>query len=210
MESILSLPEWFGAAILGAVIAALGYVGKIVYEWIDEIQDRKAQRRARLAGLISMLRAEHATYRVQSYNRDRLKELILQRDPKLEDVAQSGFESLFSAAYGDMSNEEKELHTIVRSYTINSIRPLNLAAVEWLKNDNYFKIPRKGHGLRGEVGRMLAQLDAHLLMWEAKYQIWIPDRQDHSLVYLDDEKKHGIPFPAGIENKLEQLLETGI
>lgn len=208
MSDFIDLPSWLGTAIIGAIIAVLSFMAKAAYEWFEDIQERRNKRRARLVELISMLRAEFATYQVQSFNRDRLKRLILERDNQLEDVKKYGFESLFSIAYQDMTMEEKELHILVRSYTINSIRPLNLAVVEWIKKDNYFKISRKEHGLRGEVGAMLAQLDAHLLMWEAKYKIWIPDRPDHALVYLDDEKQHGIPFPAGIEEKLERLLET--
>jgi hypothetical protein len=132
----------------------------------------------------------------------------MRRAKLVELISMLKAEFAISSAYQNMTVEEKELHTLVRSYTINSIRPLNLAVVEWIKNDNYFKISRKKHGLQREVSAMLAQLDAHLLMWEAKYKIWIPDRPDHALVYLADEKKHGIPFPSGIEEKLEQLLEN--
>lgn len=207
MDDLTGLPSWLGTAVIGAVIAVIGFFGKAAYEWVEEVQERKNLRRARLVELISMLKAEFATYQVQCFNRDRLKTLILMRDEQLKADENSGYDSIFSLAYPNMTEEEKELHTLVRSYTINSIRPLNLAVVEWIKNDKYFKISRKKQGIHGEVSKMLAQLDAHLLMWDAKYKIWIPDSPDHALVYLDDEKKHGIPFPSGIEQKLESLLE---
>src|SRR5712691_2980458 len=52
----------------------------------------------------------------------------------------------------------------------------------------------------------LGALEAHLLMWIAKYSAWIPDTPAHALVYLADEEAHGVPFPSGIERTIEQAL----
>ncbi len=49
-------------------------------------------------------------------------------------------------------------------------------------------------------------LEAHLLLWLAKYRIWIPDHPEHALVYMADEEKLGTAFPYGIEGKIRALL----
>ena len=35
MDNLMQVPEWLGAAVIGAVVAALGYVGKLIIEsWL--------------------------------------------------------------------------------------------------------------------------------------------------------------------------------
>lgn len=63
--------------------------------------------------------------------------------------------------------------------------------------------------MAAELSELLNQLDAHLLLWLAKYEGWIPNRPDHALVYLADEEEHGLGFPNGIEETLAAVLSRG-
>jgi len=50
-------------------------------------------------------------------------------------------------------------------------------------------------------------LQAHLLLWLAKYEIWIPASPEHALVYLADEKEHGVGFPRGLDELVDATLK---
>jgi len=153
------------------------------------------------------MRAGKAAYEVQCDNRDRLAESISKRDPELAGSAE-GYERLFTAAFPSMTDGERELHAIIRTITVNTLRPLNESLLKRLREDTYFKARTWGSGPSFLVARRLADLEAHLLLWHAKYAIWIPDNPAHSLVYLADEEEHGVGFPAGIERDVEQLLKA--
>jgi hypothetical protein len=206
MVGVEKIPEWMGTAVLGAVIAAAGYVAKLLLEWLGEIRKRGRTRRSQLVELHSLLRAGKAAFNVQCENRDRLEELIFQKDSELAKSI-SGYERLFTAAYPNMSANEKELHAIIRAITTNTIQPLNKDLLEWLREDTYFKATTWGSGLRSQVARKLADLEAHLFLWRAKYTIWIPNDPAHSLVYMADEERHGVGFPNGIEDDVQELLK---
>jgi hypothetical protein len=80
---IVQLPAWLGTAVLGAVIAALSYVAKLIIEWIIGIRARARARRARLVELYSLLRAGTAAMRAQSEIRGRLYALVQKNHPRL-------------------------------------------------------------------------------------------------------------------------------
>jgi hypothetical protein len=47
-----------------------------------------------------------------------------------------------------------------------------------------------------ELAEELFALEIHLTLWHAKFESWIPGHPEHALVYLDDEKAHGLGFPT--------------
>ena len=204
MQTSLELPAWIGPAVLGAVLAAAGYIAKLLLEWIGEVRRTIRDRKARLVELYSLLRAGKVAYDVQSNSRDRLEAAIKKRLPALASVM--GFERLFSATYPEMTVDEKELHTIIRAYTEHTIRPLNESVLQWLREDTYFMAQMGARGPQGKLARRLAHLEAHLLLWQAKYKIWIPETPSHSLVYLADEEDHGLGFPSGIEDDVLAVI----
>lgn len=206
MDSGAHIPEWLGTAVLGAIIAAVGYVAKLLLEWLGGVQTRLRTRRARLVELLSLLRAGKAAYEVQCDNRNRLERSLSERDPHIA-ASLGGYERLFTVAYPSMTEDEKELHTILRTITVNTLRPLNESLLEWLRADTYFKARTWGSGLHVQVAQKLADLEAHLLLWHAKYTVWIPENPAHSLVYLADEEEHGVGFPRGIEDDVQELLK---
>jgi hypothetical protein len=82
-----------------------------------------------------------------------------------------------------------------------------MSILKWLREDTYFKTKAWGGGLQGQVARKLADLEVHLLLWYAKYKVWIPENPAHALVYLADEERHGIGFPEEIEYIVQELIK---
>jgi hypothetical protein len=155
--------------------------------------------------LLSLLNGSAAVFRIQAELRDRLFKSVRDRNPDFSKI-QSGYDAVFSAAFSGMNDEERQLHTVIRAYTVNGLKPLNEAISQWLQVDTEFKLARSRRSMHVILATQLAALEPHLLMWLAKYAAWIPDTPAHALVYLDDEEVHGVPFPRGIERTIEQAL----
>jgi len=49
-------------------------------------------------------------------------------------------------------------------------------------------------------------LQTHLILWNAKYDIWITDHPERALVHMVDEQAHGIGFPSGIDEAVANAL----
>jgi len=194
--NLLTVPEWLGAAVLGAVLAALGYVGKQIAEWVVKLRSDERGRRARLAELLALIRAGDAAWKVQCDDRDRLADLIEARQPGWS-AATHGYDRVFALAYSTMTEQERELHDVVRAITVHTVQPLNEALLKWLQTDTEFRVAPTDRTPRGKLAQYLVSLEAHLLLWQAKYRIWIPEHPERALVYLDDEKRHGLGFPHG-------------
>jgi hypothetical protein len=193
---LANIPPWLGAAILGAVIALVGWVGKQLAEWFAMLRAEERHRRARLAELLAILRAGDAAWKVQCENRDRLAGLIRLRKPEWSGEEYS-YDRLFALAFPSMPGPERELFDVVRAITIHTFRPLNEGLLRWLASDVAFRVRPPGKTLRAKLAEYLTDLEAHLLLWQAKFQAWIPDHQDRALVYLADEERHGVEFPKG-------------
>jgi hypothetical protein len=131
--------------------------------------------------------------------------MVHEKHPDLAGT-EEGYERTFSKAYKVFTPEEKELHAIIRSITIHSLCTTNQSLSDWLKNDTYFKAQRPSKGIYGELAMQLATLEAHLILWHAKYETWIPETPEHALVYLADEEKHGVGFPSGIDEIVRKTL----
>lgn len=191
--------------LVGALVAALGYVGKLVVEAIKEWRTERELRLARLHRLQALLRASWAAFLVQRDQADRLAQRLHSRFPD-ELPGTPGFERLFAHFHDRFDDDETDLHRVIRAYTEHALRPLNETMLTWLRED---VVHRTTHGKTGSealLAERLNQLDGHLLLWLAKYQAWIPNRPDHALVYLADEEEHGLGFPSGIEDALEAVL----
>jgi hypothetical protein len=205
MNSLEQVPEWIGTAILGGFLAALGYFGKALSEIVGTALDRRRARRARLAELLALIRAGDAAFETQQAVGGRLAELILKRTPELRAAART-YDHLFSLAYSTLTSEEKELFDIVRAYTVHTFKPLNDSLLRWLAGDVDFRIAPSGRSRRAKLAVFLADLEAHLLLWQAKYNAWMPDHPERALVYLADQSKHGLPFPRGGARIVQSVL----
>ncbi len=200
----MPVPEWFATAAFGAIIAALGYVSKLLIESWQRTKQTRRERFAALVQLESLLRAAKVAFRIQREHRNRLHNWIESDHP--EAAIEEGFERQFVAAYPNFSAKEKQLHGIIRGITEHSMKPVNEALSAWLRNDLYFKVQRGRDGKRTVFAQTLADLEAHLLLWHAKYAVWIPNHPVHALVYMVDEERHGLGFPPKTDEIVEKAL----
>jgi hypothetical protein len=161
----------------GAVVAALGYVGRLAVEsWREWRQDR-ATRRARLLQLQALLRASRTAFQVQRELAGRLAAQLRRKYPdELPD--EPGLERMFAHLYHRFEPEQAELHRTIRGKSQPEVRLANL----------------------------LNDLDVHVTLWLAKHDGWLPGRPDHALVYLVDEEKHGLGFPKGLDQAVEDVI----
>jgi hypothetical protein len=195
-----------GAAV-GAVIAALGYCGKTSVDAWRDWRRGQAERRNRLLRLASLLDASKVAYSIQTKHRDdlaaSLKNHLTAKVPGVQ-----GYEALFSGLFQEFTDQEAELHSIIRGITRYALRPINLVTSTWLEADVDFRTDRSAQGPRQQLAQKLNLLAGHLVLWHAKYEIWIPDRPEHALVYLADEQKHGLGFPEDLERTVHSVLAS--
>ena len=175
------------------------------------ILDLRKERAAKLANLLqlaSQLRAAWIIYTVQNAHAKNLYQMLQENHP--EGISREyGYDETFARLFDQFDPTEAELHNLIRGMTIHAMRPINQAMTEWLKNDIYFKtasIPVSDKKKKLLADR-LYDLEAHLILWEAKYKTWIPSTPQHALVYLDDEKAHGVAFPYDIEKIIKDVVE---
>ena len=187
-------PAWLGAPVVAAVFAALGYVSKLLIEEFTKWRSRHYERRSKLVVLQSLLLASRRVYEIQN-------ELVRQLYGDLPEMYRGvgkSFDEVFAATYPEMKEQHKLMHGLIRAYTIHAMRPLNQAMIDWLAADTYFK-GQAGSGSTEDLASNLQTLEAHLLLWRAKHDFWIPDRPERAIVYMADERAHGVGFPTGIE-----------
>jgi hypothetical protein len=203
-------------ALLAAGLASLGYVVRLLVQERRERGERRAARLSRLMALDALLRASGAAFHVQkSLARSLAAGLRGAGPPPSGD---SGLETLIASRHADLTPEQVELHRVVRGYTEHALRPINERMSAWLREDTEHRgyVPRRqARGAttdpRADLVESLAALEAHLVLWHAKYEAWLPGRPEHALVYLDDEKRHGLGFPQTVERDVRAViaLESG-
>jgi hypothetical protein len=201
-EGIMAdLPQWLRDPLLAAVIAALGYVAKLLIEEVSRWHTRRSARRARLVALQSQLLATRRVFEIQNELVQGLCSEIKAANP---DIRVSSYDEILAAGYPRLDERQKLVHGLIRAYTINAMGPLNRSMIEWLASDTYFK-GQPGTGAPGDLPSNLQTLEAHLLLWRAKYEVWIPEKPERAIVYMADEQRHGVGFPTGIETLIARV-----
>jgi hypothetical protein len=190
-----SLPEWLLTPLVAAIIAAVGYVSKLAIEEVAQWRSIRRERRSKLVELQSLLLATREIYQIQNELIQRLCDEI---EPTRPGIKRQSYDEILAAGYVRMNEQQRLAHGLIRAYTTNAMRPLNLAMIDWLAKDTYFK-GKTGSGSADDLATNLQTLEAHLLLWRAKYDFWIPERPERAIVYLADEHTHGVGFPRGIE-----------
>jgi hypothetical protein len=187
-----------------ALIAAIGYVLRLGADWWSNRKQINTTRRAQLVQLQSLLRATRVSFAIQREHADSLYKSIEKRDARsLAGSLEGTFANAFKVGFPD---NEREIHQLIRSITTNSLRPSNLALLMWLQEDIFFKGRHNRNEEYERLAEQLAKLQVHLLLWIAKYEMWIPERPEHALVYLADEERHGIEFPHELDQAVESVL----
>ncbi|MDQ1273377.1 MAG: hypothetical protein QG591_2007 [Planctomycetota bacterium] len=205
MPDATAPPFWAAPALLAAVVSALGFVGKTIADLVLRLRADARDRRSRLTELYALLRAGDVAFAVQRELRKRLASQLRERLPKTANLP-PGFDRLFFATYAEMTDEERQLHLLIRTMTVHTFRPLNQSLLEWLRADRYFRAVSPSDRRLGGLALFLSQLEAHLVLWVAKYEAWIPQHPEHALVFLADEERHGVGFPKGGTSILAGLL----
>ena len=195
------MPEWIGGPILAAIIAALGYVANLAIntwlQWRRSIRERQA----RLVVLQSLLLASHHVFELQAALRNQLCEEFQQKDSSLKGLP---YDEVLARGYLAADPRQKLVHGLIRQYTISAMRPLNQSMLEWLTADTYYKVNTQKRRLK-DLSLALRTLEAHLILWRAKFEFWIPDKPERALVYMADESEHGIGFPIGLDELVGAL-----
>jgi len=205
MSWLSEVPEWFGTAVIGAILATLGYLSKSAIDWWKKRNLGKATLRKRLQELESLLLESKSLFKTQNELARRLIKM-LQENHKGELPEKPGFERAFVDLHGKFTKEESDLHSIIRGITKNSLRRVNESMSKWLSEDLDFKTGKAPLKNAQELADYLVSLEHHLNLWHDKYKIWIPDNPEHALVYLADEEGHGVRFPIGIEDIVNDAL----
>ena len=208
INALSSIPAWLGTAVIGALIALFSFVAKTFYQWWLDLRKERAAKLANLLELASLLRAAWIINTVQDAHAKNLYKSLQETHP--ESISREhGYDETFSRLFDELSPAEMELHNLIRGMTIHAIRPIKQSMSEWLKNDIYFKTAT--NAASGKKRQLLADrlfdLEAHLILWEAKYKTWIPTNPRHALVLLDDEKAHGVAFPYDIEKIIKDVVK---
>ena len=202
-----SVPQWIGTALLGAVIAAVGFVAKLLYELWSDLRKAQAARLANIIDLSALLTASRVLFLVQNRWARCLMEMLHENHGhEISDT--EGFEAVFSKLCDKFSPAEATLHTQIRNWTVYGLRPINEAILSWLEKDTLFRTTYiKAKDIKKRLlAEQLIELHAHLLLWRCKYDAWIPTDPKHSLVYLVDEAAHGVGFPTRLDELIKDVM----
>ena len=212
--------EWVRTVLIAAASAVAAYGWKSWIEGRERKRKERASTIAQLQDLKSLLDASNKLFWIQKEQVSRLNEQLKQNHPA--EYAQGvGSEEKMQKCYPLFNDEEKALHGIIRVYTAYSMRRVNEAIQKWLERDKQFKTGQVDSSRREELAGTLRELEMHLLLWHAKFEYWIPDKPHHALVYMADEKAHGLGFPrdrvievngnkkkvAGVDAEVARVLE---
>lgn len=206
MNYLTNMPEWLGTAIVGAVFAALGYLAKTIIDWRKAERKEQAEILSHLLKLQSLLNASYNLFKIQKELAKNLIKLI-ELNHKDKYQHKDGLEETMTFCYPLMNEEEKELHDIVRAYSEYSLKSVNQSIIDWLNTDKYFITAIIETKSKKKLAAMLTALNTHLILWQAKFAYWIPEHKEHALVYLDDEKNHGLGFPDDLDKTIEEVAD---
>ena len=186
--------EWVRTTLIAAGSAIAAFVWKSWMEGRERKRKERTSTIAQLQDLESLLNTSNKLFRIQREQVSRLREQLKQNHPT-EYAQGTGSEDTMARCYAVFNDEEKALHGIIRVYTAYSMHRVNEAIQKWLDRDKLFKTAQVNSSRREELAATLRELEMHLLLWHAKYEYWIPNQPNHALVYMADEKAHGLGFP---------------
>ncbi len=187
----------------GALLGGTSYLVRSLHGWWTQRRKERGELVASLHRIAAHLRTSKSLVDVQFDLRDRLYDSMQGLLPG--EAGNLGYEAAFTLMHEQFTNEQKDLHGMVRAITVNGLCPVNQAVSEWLDQDTIFKTGMAPLKSPDAFASWLRQLELHLTLWHAKYRYWIPDAR-HALVYLADEEDHGVRFPVGIDDIVDAAL----
>ena len=202
---LLAIPDWLGTAVTGTVAAVIGFLAKAEIDRRRQLRARESELRERLKRLASLLHHSASVFTDQNKLVRRLSSQLAERLGSALDTGR-GFDEDFFVAYELFTTDDRELHSIIRGITMNSLRSVNDQLSQWLSGDTDFKTYVGADAHRAELKLFLQRLERHLSRWHDKYMSILVEDSKRSLVYLGDEKEQGEPFPTGIEQVVERSI----
>jgi hypothetical protein len=194
------------ALVNGAVAALFGVLGFVGKSATDAIREKRAESRsrfARLKELEAFLLQSGDLFRNQNYKAKRLLDM-LQRRLGARVRPRVGYDATFHDFYEDFTDEERELFELIRGTTRDSMRKVNEDMKAWIRANPGIVTSKDVHVVA--LAEQLRLLDLHLSDWLVKFHSIFEGDWKHALVYLADERRHGLGFPTGIEAVLQEVL----
>lgn len=112
---------WLRSAMVAAVSGLLGFFGKALYDHIKARRQAKQDSETEMQKLAVLLKESGSLFRDQNYKARRLIQRLESRlGAKVP--AGLGFDETFFRLYSQMESDERELHSLIRSTTVNSLR----------------------------------------------------------------------------------------
>jgi len=206
MDWLTMILNRFGTEILAAISGIIGFFAKWYFDRLQKRKHLETERLDALLRLRGLLTESHSVFLSQNYQAQRLMKLL--RAKHGAEVSNGiGFDETFLSLYNQFDAEEKELHSLIRSTTLNSMYRLNNDLSKWIKDCHLFLSPKRTDVTGMRFADCLNDLQLHLNQWLDKYNVWIKQDDRRSLVYLNDEKKHGKKFPEKLESILGEIIQ---
>ncbi len=204
--------EWLVRTAIGLVFAGVGFVARDSYREHQEWKKKQVASLESLKAFSTLLDESKSIFENQNYQARRLASLLQSNHPhELSERCAGkpcGFDERFFLLFDVFTQEEAELQSLIRSTTENSQRRVNESMSQWLTESPAFTAQEQPGPTREKLAEQLRLLRQHLNQWHDKYQKWIPPEPKHTLVYLADEKVHGVGFPTGIEEVVGEAIAS--
>ena len=198
------IPPWLMTILLSAAFAVIGFFGREVYGSLVSGRAAHEQAIIRLEQFQNLLDQSTNSFLNQNYMARRLLGLLERSHP---DSVGEGFDQSFFNFHDRMNSEELELFTLIRGTTKNSMHNLNQQLLAWAAQHTDEGLDRMPEELSARFAAQLDTLRIHLNLWFDKYESLFEPDPRRSLVYLADEKRHGVAFPSGIRVTVAEVLE---
>ena len=198
----MSIDASVTAVLVSGALAAAGWAGQSLYGTWRRRKRERTQTAIHLSRLMSLLNTASNLFDIQQEQVRRL-EGELKRNHPAEYGSGNGYDDELSRLHHLMTESERSLHEVIRGYTEHSMRTVNQAMTSWLNDDTVFKTGGAPVTRPHQLAARLSELELHLLLWHAKFRSWIPGHQERALVYMDDEKAHGLGFPRATTKEVD-------
>jgi hypothetical protein len=201
--------SWIMDSIKTGAPALVGFLVKYLWDYYNSRKQLKQERIRKLEDLKSMLEESKNLFVMQNKLLRRLSNEVCERIKCDATYNTNGYENFLSQNYDNMTDVERDTHSVIRGTTTNSINIVNQELEKWIQADREFKINSvkelRTIDFGSEFAKQLNQLELHLNLWRDKYNVWM-NNEKHCVVYLDDEVQHGVGFPKGIEDMVNKAL----
>jgi hypothetical protein len=200
MRIFTTWPEWLLTAALAALVAVLGFLLKEGYSYWGKRREARRQA-ARQLSVFGQLLAESELIAATHFElRDRLySSLGAELHPG------ETYNDFFARLHNTCPPAQQKLFQLLRSNTMHSMRPQNQALLDWATAHTAKDLFGAGPEEQA-FDEQLALLREHLRVWRDKYHAGFEAYAGHSIVYLNDEDRHGKPFPGLLKSATATLL----